>query len=336
MRATTGAAGRSAVRGASGVLAGGGSSRRAASSARSGRTGRVRVERPAVTVRVTGSGAGHAMGQRPVAIATRMRLPAAKRWALSLSRRCTVIGAPGARGVTRSCVSSWVRLRRPKLTRATAPSACTSERRALTWATGRSLATSRVTTGAPRKASGFARGSVSKQSETASSARWSTGHSGLPSPFFSQMGLVLPMVAGDAIASGRSGPGPSSSPSGLRCQVRPGSGGSATSPPPPSPPAPAPGPRRAGRCRASRPGSSARPLSRHPPPTRPPPPPSPFPLSPPPLVPLSHRSHHRRLSVRKPIAGPGLAWCGYWCPHGPTRALRGTSRCSISRNTGLV
>ena len=104
MRATTGAGGRSAVRGASGVLAGGGSSRRAASSARSGRTGKVRVERPVVRVRVTGSGAGHAIGQSPVAMAIRMRLPAAKRWALSLSRRCTVTGLPGTSGITRSCV----------------------------------------------------------------------------------------------------------------------------------------------------------------------------------------------------------------------------------------
>ena len=224
----------------------------------------------------------------------------------------------------------------PKLTRATSPSARTSERRALTWATGRSLATSRVTTGAPKNASGSASGSVSKQSETASSVRWSSGHSGLPSPFFSQMGLVLPTVAGDATASVRFGPGASSIPSGLRCHVRSrirglGHASSATHPPGACSRTAAGGAESCIQARII--GSSAIPASAAESPAA-----ATFSVSSFSSAsrPLSHRSHHRRLSSRKPTAGPGFAWCGYWWPHGPTRALRGTSRCSISRNTGFV
>ena len=54
------------------------------------------------------------------------------------------------------------------------------------------------------------------------------------------------------------------------------------------------------------------------------------------LMPLSHWSHQRSISCRKPMRGSGTAKCGYLCAHGPMMALRGQRRPFISRGTALV
>ena len=52
-------------------------------------------------------------------------------------------------------------------------------------------------------------------------------------------------------------------------------------------------------------------------------------------TPFSHRSHQRRHSCRKPIAGPGAPMCGYRWLQGPTSPMRGPGRSRSRRKTAF-
>ena len=96
-----------------GAVSGGGNLRNFASLCRGGRTGSFTSLMPEQMVSMTGSGGGHASGKYEVEIDRRMRWPAGKRCATSLSCSVTRYRSPGSRGSGNSCELRCVRLSSP-------------------------------------------------------------------------------------------------------------------------------------------------------------------------------------------------------------------------------
>lgn len=191
------------------------------------------------------------------------------------------------------------------MTRVEEPSGATSQSRAITWPVRTSERTERWTFARPRISIGAWRTGNSKQTDFASSSRWSGGRSA-SLPKGKKRPASRPVCCGDLTTIGSPW---SAYETGVTCgegqavsaTQRPGSSGYTV----------------AGGCdsliqeRSS--GSSMTPVS----------------------SPLRWWSHQRNVSWRKPMAGPGGSpRSGYWCDHGPiSPRTRDGSRCSTSRRT---
>lgn len=206
---------------------------------------------------------------------------------------------------SRPCLLS--RLSTPRVTSVDEPSGATSHSRAMTWARGVLLSRRSRTRGRPRISTRSVSGSESKQTERPSSSRWSGGRS-LALPKGKKRPASRPVCCGERTTTG-SALAPRGRESQLTCWLghlasptqRPGStsydvaGGTGSV------------------IQARSRGSAMAPVS----------------------MPLRCWSHQRRVSWRKPMAGPGgRPRSGYWCDHGPTMPrTRSSGRCSTSRNT---
>ncbi len=235
---------------------------------------------------------------------------------MPFSSNTTSSYAPTGHGTALSRPSRAERFSAPRVTSVEEPSGATSHRRATTWPYGTSIRSRAVTCARPRTSTGSRPTGNSKQADFASSSRWSGGRSA-SLPNGKNRPASSPVCCGEATATGApwsayvtgvtAGEGHSASPT-----QRPGSTSYVVA-----------GGWDSEIQERSR-GSSITPLS-----------PAPEALS---ESVFSQWSHHRRVSWRNPIAGPGGSpRSGYWCDHGPisprTRSAgrRETSRSTASR-----
>ncbi len=225
---------------------------------------------------------------------------------MPFSSKVTSSYEPTGQGSARSRPRRAERFSAPRVTSVEEPSGATSHSRATTCPYGTSSRSRRVTDGRPKISTGSSRPTGnSKQADFASSSRWSGGRSA-SLPKGKKRPASSPVCCGEATSTGApwntygtgmtDADGQDFSPT-----QRPGSSSYTV----------------AGGCesliqvRSS--GSSITPLS----------------------APFSQWSHQRRVSCRKPMAGPGGSpRSGYWCDQGPIRPrTRAGGRCSTSRST---